>query len=370
MSKKKKILIVSKSFYPKQTPRSFRTTELVKELSKRGHDIKLLTITHENQLGSLEEKFNINIENLGPLLFKRFNISGNMVTLGVKKIINRILLQFFEYPNIELMFRVKEKLKHEDHYDLLISIAHPHTIHWGTASARTKKHRIANTWIADCGDPYMGQQMYSFRKPFYFSFFEKNFCRKADYISIPKEEAKEAYYDEFKNKLKVIPQGFDFDEINIDEDAYKKNPIPTLAYAGAFYKDTRDPRPFVEFLLKQDVDFKFIVFTNQKGLLESYVGRGNGKLVLKDYIDRSELLNKLSRMDFLVNFENNSAVQSPSKLIDYYLTGRPVLSIDPKKIDKKKIIEFLSSNYTKKQIFSDAGKYKIENVVDQFLKLT
>jgi len=32
-----KILIVSNAFYPEISPRSFRTTELAKELSRQGH---------------------------------------------------------------------------------------------------------------------------------------------------------------------------------------------------------------------------------------------------------------------------------------------------------------------------------------------
>ncbi len=37
-----KILIVSYHFYPKNTPRAFRTHELVKEFCKRGFDVTLI----------------------------------------------------------------------------------------------------------------------------------------------------------------------------------------------------------------------------------------------------------------------------------------------------------------------------------------
>jgi hypothetical protein len=36
------ILIISGSFYPINSPRSHRTTELAKELSRQGHDIKVI----------------------------------------------------------------------------------------------------------------------------------------------------------------------------------------------------------------------------------------------------------------------------------------------------------------------------------------
>ncbi|MCK5338692.1 MAG: hypothetical protein KAJ50_07770, partial [Bacteroidales bacterium] len=93
---------------------------------------------------------------------------------------------FFEYPAIEEMFKVKKILKNENGYDLLISFAVPFPVHWGTAWARTKNHEIAKVWVADCGDPYMGNTNDSFRKLFYFKYPEKWFCKKTDFITIPK----------------------------------------------------------------------------------------------------------------------------------------------------------------------------------------
>jgi hypothetical protein len=93
---------------------------------------------------------------------------------------------------------VKKKLKTENAcYDLLISIAVPHTVHWGVAACRSTSHQIANTWVADCGDPYVGQENDSFKVPFYFSWVEKWFMRKADFISVPTNGAIAAYFPEF-----------------------------------------------------------------------------------------------------------------------------------------------------------------------------
>src|SRR5699024_12169166 len=80
-----------------------------------------------------------------------------MYTLFPYTTLFRSLLQLFEYPDIELLFKVKKALREESGFDLLISIAVPHPIHWGTAWAWRKENPIAKTWVADCGDPYMGQ---------------------------------------------------------------------------------------------------------------------------------------------------------------------------------------------------------------------
>src|SRR5690606_30622624 len=100
-------------------------------------------------------------------------------------------------------------------------------------------------WIADCGDPFMGNKFRT--RAFYFKYVEKWFCRKADFLSVPIEGAIQAYYPEFKEKIKVIPQGFNFKDFAIPE-SVPNNPLPTFIYAGTFYPGLRDPTSFLEYL--------------------------------------------------------------------------------------------------------------------------
>ena len=74
-------------------------------------------------------------------------------------------------------------------------------------------------------------------------------------------------------------------------------------------------------------------------------------------------------MDFLVNFDNNTNLQLPSKLIDYALTKRPVLNISGN-LDRESIQEFFEGNYTNQMSLNDVEKYNIKNVAAQFLALT
>src|SRR5699024_6823793 len=143
---------------------------------------------------------------------------------------------------------LKRKKKDKEYYDLLISIAVPHTIHWGVAAIWKKHNNLAKTWFADCGDPFMGQENDIFKYPFYFKYSEKWFCRKADYITVPTEASIKAYYSEFHHKIRIIPQGFKFEDIHVEENTYA-NPVPTFAYAGGFIPGRRDPTEFLNFLI-------------------------------------------------------------------------------------------------------------------------
>jgi|SRR5690554_366484 len=265
------------------------------------------------------------------------------------------------------MHSVRKVLKKEDKTDMLITVAIPHTIHWGAAWAKTSlKEKFPKLWIADCGDPFMGNKFQNHL--FYFKYFEKWFCKKADYISVPVEEAKEAYYKEFHEKIRIIPQGFEFKSINI-EDKFIKNKKPTFLYAGAFYKGIRDPELLLNYLSKLDIDFKFYVYTRQKHFLDKYKKILGDKIEINDYIPREKLLLKMSTVDFLINLENGTEIQSPSKLIDYALTKKPILSIPSSKIDKVEIKRFLNGNYTNQLKIDNIEQYNIKNVTKSFLIL-
>jgi len=367
---KKKILIVSRSFYPENSPRSFRTTELVKEFARQGHEVTLLTIKNDSYHIPFEKKYGVNIKNMGTLRFPDIEVSSDVYAIRLlQRVLRRGLLQFFEYPDIELMFKLRKALKKEAGYDLLISIAVPHPIHWGVAWAWRTYNPISDTWIADCGDPYMGATLDSFQKIFYFKYFEKSFCRKADYITVPLDKAREGYYSEFREKIKVIPQGFKFDEVEIDRSSYVRNPVPTFAYAGGFIPGGRDPRDFLDYMVNLEQDFKFVLYTKSKELVEPWRNKSDGRIEIRDYIPRPELLKTLSKMDFLVNFENQSPLMMPSKLIDYYLTGRPVLNVSNESLDPARIMQFLKGNYENKFNYNGVDQYRIENVCNRFLEL-
>lgn len=362
----KKILIVSSAFYPENSPRSFRTTELMKELARQGHEVTLYTLRDEVLHPPIEQEYGVVIKDLGPRKLPIINVGSGGKIFGLfKRILNRALLQLISYPDIELMFMVKRALaKEEGQFDLMISIAVPHQIHWGTAWAKTKSHPLAKTWVADCGDPFMGAIHDSFKKLFYFKYLEKWFCSKADYIAVPKLAMKENYYAEFRDKVIEIPQGFKFDDVALSE--YSKNEIPTFGFAGTFVPTTRNPVPLLEYLATVEKPFKFVIYTETQDLVLPFVPILKEKLVLRRYIPRMELLKEFSAMDFLVNISYDPVHQAPSKLIDYYLTGRPILSSTTNQFDTAIVAEFLDGNYTNAFVATNVAQYNIESVAKSF----
>lgn len=358
-----KILIISGAFFPVRSPRSFRTTELAKEFCLQGHDVTVCIPKTEYDYSLFKSKYPIKIDYID-IVNKPFS-GTNLFVRGL----NRLRVTYMQYPYIKYLKEIPKYLNRKGMFDAIISIAVPHPIHWGVDRAlRNSKKPLSKVWIADCGDPFMLCTTDTFRNPFYFKAFEKSFCRRADYITIPVKDGIKGYYPEFHSKIRIIPQGFDFSEIKtVDE--YHKNNVVTFAYAGGFIPGIRDPRPILDYLASIDIDFRFYIYTNQQSLISSYKQKLKDKLIISGYIDRRELIYKMSSYDFLLNLENGTNVQTPSKLVDYSLAKRPVLSIFSQNIDKEKFNEFLAGDYSHQTELPDVENYNIKNVVSLFIKL-
>ena len=357
-----KVLIVCSSFYPVNSPRSFRATELAKELVRQGHEVVVYCADTIHRDASIMQGFEFPIH---------IYHESKDVFAGKHDLLSRFLFKLshdlLEYPRVSIMRTLPKAIKDEGGYDLLISIAVPHPIHWAIGKMYQRGKRLAKVWVADCGDPFMLAQS-DHNHPFYFKYLEKIWCKYCDYISVPTEKAYLSYYPEFRDKIRVIPQGFNFDEVKLKD--YRPNEVATFAYSGSFIQGIRDLRPVLDVIESLKVDFRFYVYTSQKSMLEPYESRLKGKLILSDYIERSELLYRLSGMDFLISLENSGvSSQTPSKLIDYTLTKRPILSIDCLHINATLLNEFFAGNYHGQLVVNNIDRYSINIVVKQFVAL-
>lgn len=361
-----RFLIVTCAFYPANSPRANRATELAKELSRQGHSVSVLT-TRSCEQEALASTYGISFTDLGEPGWPGIPAESSLLLRATRA----FLLKFFGYPAIGWTLRVFRRLPAETNYDCAISVAAPHAVHWGVALAATFGKKPAVTWIADCGDPFMGQENSSFftSPAFYFRWVEKFFCRRVDWITIPTEGAKKGYYQEFQEKLAVIPQGFKFEEYDYLREIEPNSSIPRFAYAGHIIPGKRDPRQLIHYLLGDDRKFEFHIFTKQVDLIEAS-RCGDPRIVVHEFLPREKVLPILANMHFLINLENVGTRQSPSKLIDYWLCGRPVLSLHSSDLDTHRFDQFLTGNYLSALVIDKPEQYRIESIVSRFVQLT
>ena len=353
-----------------QTPRAHRTTELMKEFARQGHEVTVYAVLGKYDYSQFLKQFpSITLNNISlKWMYHPYNSDGDGKRYFMDKALGKLLGKRYLFPNFEFYHRVQGILKKDHDYDAVISIADPHQIHWGVACYRKHKpNQFPKTWIADCGDPFMNNDTTNIY-PQKFAKYEHLFCQQADFITVPEPAAANGYYEKYRSKIKIIPQGFDFDETR--EKAEPNNSIPTFGYAGTFYEDIRNPKNFMGLLCTIDKPFKFIVYSNHTALIDSYKEKLGQKLELRKGIKREELLLELEKMDFLVNLANvNRPNQIPSKLIDYAFTGRPILNVNPTDLNKAQFLEFLISDYKSALVVENIERYKISNVAREFVNI-
>ena len=206
-----------------------------------------------------------------------------------------------------------------------------------------------------------------------YNLFLKQWGKVFDYFTIPVKKALPCYTPYIDQKrIEIIPQGFDLDAIRIPP--YVPNPKPTFAYAGRFYTQIRDPEFFFEFLKGVEFDFQFDLYINYleprfAEMIRDAQQYVRGKIVLHDALPRETLIQRLATADFLINFDNTTAHATPSKLIDYAMTHRPVLSFNERTFRPEAFTAALHGDYSAQTELPDLSQYDIRNIAAQFLEL-
>lgn len=379
-----KIIIASYYFYPEITPRAFRTFELAKEFAIQGHDVTLIVPKNNFDYTELSNEFNLSIytTQTGFLFNKNAKLRAPDSRVGklIKResILHHVLSNMFQYvymgrETFEYSFYVMKKILglHKD-FDLLISVGLPISVHIGTGMAIMFKKCLCKVAVADYGDPFSSNA--EFTIPTIHKYIEKQILKRFNFIAVPIPEAKNAFLEiKDETRIHIIPQGYDFTQFKTVH--YSKNEIVSFAYAGVFYENTRNPLFFFEFLTTIKDPFNFILYTdttvyqNMK-LIIPYLDRLKNKITIHSLVPQKQCIFELSKFDFLINFENNTKKQIPSKLIDYNLTKRPVYSFNKESFNQKEFFKFLNGNYENDFMRDfNISNYDIKVVAKQFLSL-
>jgi len=370
-----KIVIISSFFYPVIQPRSFRATELAKEFSRQGHTVDVITMnTVEGfDYDSFEKEHNVHVCHLN--IFKQdgtAKAAGTVAKQGALKSLFRFLVSYLLCGRMGIyMVQIYKALtgqKSLEDADVVIPLSTPFCIHWALSRYIRKKGKRFVA-IADSGDPFYHSKQWKIA--IWFKHIEKAVYKRIDYLTIPTPNAIPSYSDLIpEEKIKIIPQGFDMRNVRLYQGPFGSR--IRIAYAGVFYWDIRNPEFFFEYLENCPFDYELNLFLRYKDatlerVIEKYPNL-HARTVMEFNIPHDDLIYKLSSMHFLVNIENVSNTQMPSKLIDYGMTKRPILSCNEKNFEKPVADDFMNGRYDKSYPIR-VQDYDIVNIAGKFLSL-
>lgn len=358
----KQIMLVSHHFYPEINPRAFRATELCRELLNRGYSVDVIYVGQKRILPSDEIAQYLNEAATRPGVSRVPRNTEN--SLGKK-----LFRYFFAEKFMLTLLPWLKKTLCLTGYNAVISVGTPFYVHIAVAHALRKlKSRIPS--VCDNGDPFFNYKARD--KACYFGTIQCRTFGAFDYICTPIESAVN-YYAGYvpREKIRVVPQGYDME--NVATAKYRKCAVPTFAFAGRFYQDIRNPQTLLSFLAEIEQPFRFLVFAPNTGavydeVLAPFQRQLGNKLELHGMMPREQCIYELSKADFLINLENTLSMQSPSKVVDYALAARPILSFSQDAIPERKLLQWLAGNYSN-PLTVDTAPFNIKNVCTQFEKM-
>ncbi|MCC8035537.1 MAG: hypothetical protein LIO77_06355, partial [Rikenellaceae bacterium] len=264
-----KILIVSYFFTPEITPRAHRTAELAKAFARRGNEVTV--VLPNKEAFSAIDPCDKSYENIR-LIFAGGNTGARTSPRGRSRLrrmmpgwLVRAILYFYNHEYFakydKEIFRTLASL--DEQYDLSISISYPAAIHRVVMNASRANPKLrARVKVAEFSDPPLRGEYNSGYHPVY-NLFLKKAGRFFDHFIIPVENAMPVYLPyKPREEIHIIPQGFDNHGITLEK--YEPHLRPTFALAGRFYRNTRDPEPFLEYLARSGRDFELVLYLNYR----------------------------------------------------------------------------------------------------------
>ena len=223
--------------------------------------------------------------------------------------------------------------------------------------------------VADSGDPFYYSKQWKLAP--WFKYIERNVYKQMNFLTIPTVNAIPSYDAIIpKEKIRIIPQGFDMSHLRLFHGEFGE--MINIAYAGVFYWDIRNPNFLFEYLDKCPYNYALHLYLRYRdAVLDQTINRYpnlRSRLQVEYNVPHDKLLYELSTMHFLVNIENLSNTQMPSKLIDYGMTGRPILSCNETNFSGEVLEQFMAGDYHQRY-FVNLDDYNIVRVADKFLAL-
>ena len=259
----------------------------------------------------------------------------------------KVLWKNFYFPDDACLWyfparkKVMELLEKQP-FDGVISVSLPFTGHLIALAA--KRRFPALRWLADIGDPFTIQAQPLNNARLYGRLsrrLEQQVLEQADAVAVTHQAAAIAYKTAFApvaQKISVIPPllhpAWEADEqAGLSHHATPDEQVINIGYFGAFYAPVRTPDAFLDLLEKTfrlrpawrdrlQVHFYGDVFPEFWNILSRQPA-----VRLYGLRSREEARAMMRQMDILLNIGNITDYQLPSKAVEYFASGKPMVNL-------------------------------------------
>ncbi len=349
------ILIIINQYHPALNPNVYRWSAIAEHWVKQGHGIHVLcTVRKGISNKTLWNDVIIHRAGQNSLLDWTYNIMSVKQRRGEaggdKMFRNGKLRQFLElivdwswrlvyWPDGSCFWYLPARKKatqliENQKFDAIISVGLPFTAH--LIGLHCKKRFPHIKWLMDIEDPFSFVKELFINNKFLYSkanhAIEKKALQLSDKVVVTVDSARSKYIKAFPfaiEKISVIPPVYSLPEISqsIHFEQHKTH----IGYFGSFYYPIRKPDVLLEIFKQISLKYDTYVlhfFGEIAPVFKPIFGKYNNLDVRLHGLTSRALINAAMRaMDFLVNVSNSTDYHIPSKSIDYYVSGKPIINL-------------------------------------------
>jgi len=260
------------------------------------------------------------------------NVMLNKVVVDLFRI-RSLLLSPISYPTVEgwqmnPFYHELEKIDQDKTIDVIISVVNP--ICSVFASRRFKLKHPKVKWITFITDPFTFQP-----SKYKYVFFpnrrkirnyknEKSVYDIADFNMFTEELYHSALNDFSQPNEKTFVMKYILSSLSksVVQQIVNEGKC-RLVYAGALYADRRNPERVLSQIDDIHVDF-YISYSNCNSIVDKYLSETIKSFPAVNRSRYNELI--YNEYDILINIGNNFSLQIPSKMLELFSTGRPIIN--------------------------------------------
>lgn len=338
-------LIINYYWEPMIDAHAYRWPQLAKELASQGHSVDVIT-SKIISMDNFDTEFGVSIKRVGVIasknkleqvevtesIAKEQNIFKNKNKL--KEVLIKVYKKFYWpdplwhwLPSLVMELYKRRNTK----YDFVISYYPCFAAHLG-ALIYKKFCRVSKfKWIADYGDPFSVSTEWPPNNYHVYRHLNKWIERlvyfQCDKFAVMNSETKRRYEEEFGKTASIVlvphlaPR---MEPVKI----FRRKDTVVLRYIGSFHREVRDHLLLFELakILARSNNTRYqIEIFGPTEYWSDIVVPNNIKILGK--VARAEALSLLSSADVLINVSNTTKLMTPSKIIEYISTRRPIINV-------------------------------------------
>ena len=350
-----RLLIITHSYSPEQTPRALRWSAIAERWAAKGHEVDVISFRGKNQPAQ-DRLSGVSVHRVGGWgpenLRHRAAGFDNSRPRKFRSKMKRAVRWFYDHTWKQVWWpdyagpwyfnavRKARNLITGRKHDILITSSLPFTAH--IVGLNIKRQFQTLPWLVDIGDPFYflnrtPANNHTIYRRLNFN-VERKVLERADAISVTNGATKDIYsglFPESADRIRVIyPLLRDDAVVQPQRRIFAEDDHIRLLFVGSLYRQIRSPKHVLH-------AFSRLLQTELGKRLElHFFGRINDcqcefepyqQLVGKKVFMHGEVNNVTARQamveaSFLVNIGNDTSYQLPSKVVEYGNSGKPILN--------------------------------------------